>query len=321
MKTLNLKIRQALLGHILLGVVTTSPICIVSDIAFASPQEPTAPAPNEPAPTEPATSDTATGEATPSEAATAAADGAVETNSEGQTQVATDDKTENNTEGKTESTDATTAGAEVDSASELGLIESTDGGPQPASELSSSPPDKATGSDSEQPAKELNVPPKDMVPLYEKDRPEWLFKSPTVEDGKLVIFVGGELCSTEEECQKKQPDAMYTEVCHYFDAAVFHTYTASMRTPLSGAFIAARWSDPKENYLAKVQTSEGTMYQLWSIVRIDDEGIKTMKEWHLATIQPYRIRSLGFGLVGILSAVSLIHLGARFTARRAKKKS
>lgn len=194
--------------------------------------------------------------------------------------------------------------AEVDSASELGLLEST-----------ADSPSSTTG------IKELNVPPKNMIPLYEKDRPEWLFKAPTIADGKLVLYVGGELCATEEECQKKQAAAMYAEVCKYFDTEVFHESDASARTPLTEEFIASRWVDAKENYLAKVQTSDGTMYQLWSIVRIDDEGIKTMKQWHLSSVQPVRIRTLGLGLLGVLSGIGLIHLGARFTSGRSRKKA
>lgn len=194
--------------------------------------------------------------------------------------------------------------AEVDSTSEIGLLES--------------PPESQSSTTD---IKELNVPPKNMIPLYEKDRPEWLFKAPMIADGKLVLYVGGELCATAEECEKKQAAAMYADVCKYFDTEVFHESDAAACTPLTEEFIASRWVDTTENYLAKVQTSEGTMYQLWSIVRIDDEGLKTMKQWHLSSVQPVRIRTLGLGLVGVLGGIGLIHLGARFTSRRSRKKA
>jgi hypothetical protein len=201
------------------------------------------------------------------------------------------------------------------------MLESTEETKDSATPVDQKSEPSQNNTNSTSPARELNVPPKDMVPLYEKDRPEWLFKSPTIEDGKLVIYVGGELCNTEEECEKKQPAAMYAEVCNYFDNDVFHERNASLGTPLTSELIANRWVDKKENYVAKVQTSEGTMYQLWSIVRIDDDGIKTMKQWHIATVQPARVRTLGIGLVSLLSSIGLIHLGARFAGRKSRKKA
>jgi len=140
-----------------------------------------------------------------------------------------------------------------------------------------------------------------------------------IENGKLAIYVGGELCSSEQECESKHADALYTEVSSYFDQQVFHEENATRRTPLTGEFIKNRWAD--ERYLAKVQTSEGTMYQLWSIVRIDDEGIKTIKQWHLSTLQPRRIFSLGIGLLIALSGIGILHLGAGVAAGKAKKKT
>jgi|688.fasta_scaffold09131_13 hypothetical protein len=166
---------------------------------------------------------------------------------------------------------------------------------------------------------QLGIPPKNMEPLYEIDRPTWLFRTPMIEDGKLVLSVGGELCSSEQECESKHADALYTEVSNYFDRYVFHEENATRRTPLTGEFIKSRWAD--ENYLAKVQTSEGTMYQLWSIVQIDDEGMKTIKQWHLSTLQPRRIGSLGIGLLIALSGIGILHFGASFAAGKAQKKT
>lgn len=287
---MKLKIRQVLLGRILLGLAVGSSTLLTSSAALAAPQEI--------APAESTDSDTQT-----------------------ESDKSTEAKQSTEANNSTEVDPAQGNSAEVNSATELGLLESTDDAKASSEPDSSEASEKAIASESTDAAKELNVPPKNVVPLYEKDRPEWLFKAPTIEDGKLVLYVGGELLTNESECEKKQPASMYAEVCQYFDNEVFHERNATSRTPLTGELIANRWVDAKENYVAKVQTSEGTMYQLWSIVRIDDEGLKNIKEWHLSTVQPTRIRSLGFGLIGILSGIGLIHLGARFTAGRAKKKS
>lgn len=293
---MKLKIRQVLLGRILLGIAVGSSTFLTSTALLAAPQE-IAPAES-------------TDSSTPTES-----------------DKSTDSKQSPDTKQSTEANDITEVdpakeeSAEVNSATELGLLESTEDAKASSEPDSSEAAEKAISSESADAAKELNVPPKNVVPLYEKDRPEWLFKAPTIEDGKLVLYVGGELLANESECEKKQPASMYTEVCQYFDNEVFHERNATSRTPLTGELIASRWVDAKENYVAKVQTAEGTMYQLWSIVRIDDEGLKNIKEWHLSTVQPTRIRSLGFGLIGILSGIGLIHLGARFTAGRAKRKS
>jgi len=202
--------------------------------------------------------------------------------------------------------------AEIASTQELELLSSTKGDPQQADADN----DKKSASPTDQ---QLGVPPKNMEPLYEVDRPAWLFRTPMIENGKLAIYVGGELCSSEQECESKHADALYTEVSNYFDQQVFHEENATRRTPLTGEFINNRWAD--ERYLAKVQTSEGTMYQLWSIVRIDDEGIKTIKQWHLSILQPRRIVSLGIGLLIALSGIGILHLGAGVAAGKAKKKT
>ena len=205
-------------------------------------------------------------------------------------------------------------GAEVDNADDLELLAS------PQNDSSSSESISAAGSPSG--PKQLDVPPKDdIVPLYEKDRPAWLFKTPTVLDGKLEIYVGGELCASESECEKKQPAALYSEVSQYFDSEIFRDFGATSRTPLTKEFISTRWVMPQENYLAKVQTAEGTMYQLWSIVRIDDNGIQIMKRWYLSTLQSTRIRSLWLGLAAVLSSIGVVHVGAKYTARRTQKKT
>jgi hypothetical protein len=290
MQNMKLKIRQVLLGRILLGLAVGSSTLLTPAAVLAAPQE-----------------------ITPAES--------TDSNTQTESDKSTDAKQSTEASNSTEVDPAKGNSAEVNSATELGLLDTTDDAKASSEPSSSEASEKASESESADAAKELNVPPKNVVPLYEKDRPEWLFKAPTIEDGKLVLYVGGELLSHESECEKKQPASMYAEVCQYFDNEVFHEQDATSRTPLTGELIANRWVDAKENYVAKVQTSEGTMYQLWSIVRIDDEGLKNIKAWHLSTVQPTRIRSLGFGLIGILSGISLIHLGARFTAGRAKKKS
>lgn len=332
MRTNDCSNMKKFLGRSLLALAVSSSVLLLSQTVQAAPQEvpapevpaPEAPASEPPAPEPPApetpaneppaneTSPASTVSSPEKETSTASDSGTTataETDSSQETQPANQEKP------------SPAPGAEVEGTDDLGMLESTEETKDSATpaDQESEPSQKDT--DSTSPAKELNVPPKDMVPLYEKDRPEWLFKSPTIEDGKLVIYVGGELCSTEEECEKKQPAAMYAEVCNYFDNDVFHERHASLGTPLTSELIANRWVDKKENYVAKVQTSEGTMYQLWSIVRIDDEGIKTMKQWHLATVQPARVRTLGIGLIGLLSSIGLVHLGARFAGRKSRKKA
>ena len=202
--------------------------------------------------------------------------------------------------------------AEIASSNEIELLSSKQNDPQ-ATEAENVKP---SASSTEQ---QLGVPPKNLEPLYEVDRPAWLFRTPMIENGNLALYVGGELCSSEQECESKHADALYAEVSKYFDQQVFHEINATRRTPLTGEFIKSRWAD--ERYLAKVQTSEGTMYQLWSIVRIDDEGIKTIKHWHLSTLQPRRIGYLGIGLLIALSGIGILHFGAGIAADKAKKKN
>lgn len=292
-------LRDSRYWYMVLGIgLATSLLCSNSQL-LAAPQESTEPVPVEQAPVEQPSVESAPVEQSATETE--------KTSTATTTAAAIDAPTEatavSEAEGGEKGADSQ---AEIDQTSSIDIL-----GTPPAPETSAT----------EKSGQESSAPLRESVPLYEKDRPEWLFKSPTVEDGKIVLFVGGELCADEKECERKHQAALYSEVCNYFDDEVFHQSYAAIATPLTGEFIARRWVNNEENYLAKVQTSEGTFYQLWSKVRIDEEGLRTMKQWHLSNVQPTRVGTLGIGLLAVLSGIGVIHLGAGFTARRTRSGS
>ena len=297
-------LRESRYWHMVLGVgLATSLLCGNSQL-LAAPQESTEPVPVEQEPVEQAPAEQQPVESTPVEpSATETEKSLTATTTATATSSPIEATAVIDAEGGDKGADSQ---AEIDQTSSIDIL-----GTPPAPEMSVL--DKS--------GQESSAPLRESVPLYEKDRPEWLFKSPTVEDGKIVLFVGGELCADEKECERKHQAALYSEVCNYFDDEVCHQSYAAISTPLTGEFIARRWVNDEENYLAKVQTSEGTFYQLWSKVRIDEEGLRTMKQWHLSNVQPTRIGTLGIGLLTVLSGIGVIHLGAGFTARRTRSGS
>jgi len=157
---------------------------------------------------------------------------------------------------------------------------------------------------------------KDDKPIYETTNPQWLFKAPTIENNSLVLYVGGELCSTQEECKQKQAEAILAELAKYLDEQVLQSQGAALETPLRN--LMQNYKIEESNLFATVRTSEGTFYQLWTKVNFDAALLREVKKTYLVGQQPGRIRIVGLSLIPIMGGLLAIHLGAGFVTRKSK---
>lgn len=159
---------------------------------------------------------------------------------------------------------------------------------------------------------------KDDKPIYETTNPQWLFKAPTIENNSLVLYVGGELCSTQEECKQKQAEAILADLAKYLDEQVLQSQGAAGETPLRN--LMENYKIEESNLFATVRTSEGTFYQLWTKVNFDAALLREVKKTYLVGQQPARIRIVGLSLIPIMGSLLAIHLGAGYMTRKSKAK-